>query len=265
MLITLAFGAVIGSVLGLTGAGGGILAVPALVVGLGFTMQQAAPIALLSVAVAAWIGTAQALNARHARYRAALLMACCGLPLATVGAWFAQRLPQRALLLIFAAIMFIAAGRAIARRLSGHAGDVGGPAQLHPRTGRFLWSWPTLAVIAAIGAFTGFMTGLLGVGGGFVMVPALRRFTPLTMHGVVGTSLMVQALIASGTVALTLAHGAALPWVQGLWFTSGTVGGLVVGRVLNRRWAAERIELAFTALVVVVAGVMVAKALTAGQ
>ncbi|WP_268877140.1 sulfite exporter TauE/SafE family protein [Derxia lacustris] len=264
-LLTPLFGALIGAVMGLTGAGGGILAVPALVVGLGFPMQQAAPIALLSVAVAAWIGTAQALRAGHARYRAAQVMALVGLPLASLGALLAHRLPQRALMLVFAAIMFITAGRAIARRLAGRKAEVGGPARLDPATGRFVWTRLTFATIAGIGAVTGFMTGLLGVGGGFVMVPTLRRFTPLTMHGVVATSLMVQALVASGTVALALAHGQALPWAQGLRFTAGTVVGLVAGRLLNRRWSAERLELAFTALVVVVAFVMVGKAVvTAG-
>ncbi|WP_028311100.1 sulfite exporter TauE/SafE family protein [Derxia gummosa] len=261
MLMPLAFGAVIGAVMGLTGAGGGILAVPALVVGLGFSMQEAAPIALLSVAVAAWIGTAQALSAGHARYRAATVMALAGLPLSGLGALLAHELPQRALMLVFAAIMFVSAGRALLQRRQAASGAPARPARLDPATGRFVWTRPTLTTIAGIGALTGFMTGLLGVGGGFVMVPTLRRFTPLTMHGVVGTSLMVQALVASGTVTVALARGAALPWSQGLVFTSGTVAGLVAGRLLNRRWSAARLETAFTVLVVVVALLMVGKAL----
>jgi uncharacterized membrane protein YfcA len=75
MLISLILGALVGAVLGLTGAGGGILAVPALVVGFGWTMQQATPVALIAVAGSAAVGAIEGLRRGLVRYKAAVLMA----------------------------------------------------------------------------------------------------------------------------------------------------------------------------------------------
>ena len=114
MLTSLVLGAIVGAVLGLTGAGGGILAVPALVVGLGWSMQQAAPVALLAVAGGAAIGAAEGCRRHLVRYRAAILMATVGMPFTSWGNRAAQALPQRTLLALFAAVMLLVAGRALA-------------------------------------------------------------------------------------------------------------------------------------------------------
>lgn len=63
--------------------------------------------------------------------------------------------------------------------------------RINPDTGRFYWNFPTTVLFAAIGALPGFMTGLLGVGGGFVIVPLLQRYADLSMHGVVATTLLL--------------------------------------------------------------------------
>ena len=62
---------------------------------------------------------------------------------------------------------------------------------MNPDTGRLAWTPATAAALAGTGAVTGLMTGLLGVGGGFIIVPMLRKLTDVPMHGVVATSLMV--------------------------------------------------------------------------
>lgn len=85
MLISLILGSLVGAVLGLTGAGGGILAVPALVVGMGLPMQQATPVALIAVAGSAAIGALEGFRQGLVRYRAALLMAVAGVPLTSLG------------------------------------------------------------------------------------------------------------------------------------------------------------------------------------
>ncbi|MGN4152232.1 TSUP family transporter, partial [Burkholderia gladioli] len=107
MTIALILGALVGAVLGLTGAGGGILAVPALVAGLGWTIQQATPVALIAVAGSAAIGALEAFRRRLVRYRAALLMAAAGVPATSLGVRAAQALPQRLLLALFAAVMLV--------------------------------------------------------------------------------------------------------------------------------------------------------------
>ena len=85
VLAALSLGVVVGAVLGLTGAGGGILAVPALVVGLGWSMQQAAPVALIAVAGGAAVGAIEGFRRRLVRYRAAILMAATGIPVTFIG------------------------------------------------------------------------------------------------------------------------------------------------------------------------------------
>ena len=90
MEITLILGIVVGAVLGLTGAGGGILAVPALVSGMGWSMQQAAPVALIAVAGGAALGAVEGLKKGLVRYKAALVMVISGLPLTSAavrGRW----------------------------------------------------------------------------------------------------------------------------------------------------------------------------------
>ncbi|ONW96508.1 hypothetical protein A8F02_11290, partial [Burkholderia cenocepacia] len=91
--------------------------------------------------------------------------------------------------------------------------------RINPDTGRLVWSWPVGIALASTGAVTGLMTGLLGVGGGFVIVPMLRKFTNVSMHGVVATSLMVIALVGTGGVLATLVSGTRAPLDVTLWFT----------------------------------------------
>ena len=93
-LLAILLGSVVGVVLALTGAGGGILAVPLLVFGLHLPMQQAAPIGLLAVGLAAALGAALGLREGIVRYRAATLIRVTGMLLAPFGIWLAQRFPM---------------------------------------------------------------------------------------------------------------------------------------------------------------------------
>ncbi|AKC70967.1 sulfite exporter TauE/SafE family protein [Pandoraea oxalativorans] len=262
-------GAAVGLVLGLTGAGGGIFAVPALVFGLGWGVPQAGPVALLAVGASAAVGSAQGLRAGIVRYRAAMLMAGIGVCLAPLGSLMAHRLPERWLVGLFAMAMLIGAARMYRASRGGArsagAGDAAGactplpPCRMDPATGRLHWTRRVASTLGAIGAISGFASGLLGVGGGFVIVPALRRFTDISVHGVVATSLFVIALISAGTVASAWWHGMH-PGTQGWVFVVGAVAGMLLGRALSPRLAASRLQQIFSALMTIVAFGMVVKA-----
>ena len=101
MSITLLLGLLLGAVLGLSGAGGGILAVPALVAGMGWSMQQAAPVALIAVAGSAALGALEGLRRGLVRYKAALLMACVGVPMTSLGVRVASMTSQHTLRVLF--------------------------------------------------------------------------------------------------------------------------------------------------------------------
>lgn len=268
MLTSLILGVIVGAVLGLTGAGGGILAVPALVAGMGWPMQQATPVALVAVAGSAAIGALEAFRQRLVRYRAALFMAAVGVPLTSIGVRLAHALPQRVLLALFAAVMLFVAGRlllpALWRGYSDRLDSIFCVGHVNPGTGKLVWTWATGAALAATGALTGLMTGLLGVGGGFIIVPMLRKVTNVSMHGIVATSLMVIALVGSGGVIATILHGTPLPLDLTLWFSLATAGGMVSGRLASRRLSALHVQVGFAGVLICVALGLIAKAAFGG-
>jgi hypothetical protein len=245
----------VGLVLGLTGAGGGVLAVPALVLGLGFGMTQAVPVALIAVAAAALLGCLDGLRRGVVRYRAALVMAAFGVLCAPLGSWLAQRLPERWLLLLFCAVMLLAAVRMVRQALAPPAAapaEADKPCRLDPRTGRFRWNRAVFSTFGLVGGLSGLCTGLLGVGGGFLIVPAVRQVSDLGMHAVVATSLMVIALVSAGTVATTLARGGQVPPL-GWLFVAATMAGMLGGRLLAPRVPGRLLQLGFAGVAAAVA------------
>lgn len=256
MLVSLVLGVLVGTVLGLTGAGGGILAVPALVVGLGWSMQQAAPVALVAVAGGASIGAIEGFRRKLVRYRAAALMALTGIPVTALGVRAAHAVPQRVLLGLFAAVMLLVGVRLLAQAFRGASAEVAAAppfGRIDSETGRFVWTGLTTFLLAGIGALTGFMTGLLGVGGGFVIVPLLRRFTELSMHGIVATSLLVVAIVGIGGVLMAMLHGAVLPLRPTLLFTAATAAGMLAGRFASHRLSPAHVQVGFGIVVLAVA------------
>lgn len=259
-LLATLLGALVGLVLGLTGAGGSIFAVPLLMWGLGWTLPEAAPVALLAVCMAAAFGTVVAWDVRLVRYRAAMLMAAVAWLFAPFGLRAARHLPVDTLTLLFAALIAGVAVRMLLQSLRSpeeaevvRAGVRRPVCQLDPATGRITWTRAALAVIASIGALSGFLAGLLGVGGGFVIVPALRAVSDLGVHSAVATSLMAIALISAGTVAAALLQGHPMPWLLALPFVGGALAGMLTGRRIAPRLAGARLQQFFALAMALVA------------
>ncbi|QCY12479.1 sulfite exporter TauE/SafE family protein [Pseudomonas sp. MPC6] len=267
MVISLILGILVGAILGLTGAGGGILAVPALVAGMGLSMQQAAPMALVAVAGSAVLGALEGLRKKLVRYRAAMLMAITGVPFTLVGLHVAQAIPQHWLMGLFGVIMLIVGVRLLLQNQGSTAMSIETKmrtmARLDPQTGRFQWCWGTGLLLGSIGALTGFLTGLLGVGGGFVIAPMLRRFTNVSMHGVVATSLMVIALVGTGGIMVALAHGAEMPIQATVLFAIATAMGMATGRQLVSRLSECYVQRGFAVVLIMVAIGLVTRAILA--
>lgn len=212
MLIALGLGLVVGVILALTGAGGGILAVPLLVFGMHMGLAQAGPIGLLAVGMAATLGAILGLREGIVRYRAALLIAGSGILLAPLGLWIAQRIDNRWLSVLFAlTLLFVAAKTFHQAREKVPAPAASAqeayPCMRDPEGGRFVWTSACARALALSGTVAGLLSGLLGVGGGFVMVPALQRYTNLEMRAVVATSLAVIALVSMAGVVASAASG----------------------------------------------------------
>lgn len=263
MIIVMVLGLMIGAVMGLTGAGGGILAVPVLVSGMHWTMQQAAPVALVAVASGAAVGAFDGFRHRLVRYKAAALMALCGVPMTHLGQELAQELPQYLLLGVFSSLMLIVSWRFYTQSLD--KSSVSGDDRLrlafiNSSTGKFIWTPKAAIVLGLIGMLTGTMTGLLGVGGGFLIVPLMKKFTHLALPGIVATSLFVIALVGTGGVVNSILTGAQLPVVATTGFASAMICGMLMGRVVSRKLLAWQVQRGFAALLGLVSMLMFYKA-----
>lgn len=259
-------GAVVGIVLALTGAGGGILAVPLLVFGLHLPMQQAAPIGLLAVGLAAALGAGLGLREGIVRYRAASLIGVTGMLLAPLGVWLAQRIPDAPLMVAFSAVLAWTAWRMLRQR-RGSAATGSAISSTHPPAcqvaeadGRLAWNLPCARAMALTGAISGTLSGLLGVGGGFVIVPSLTTNTNLDAKSILATSLAVIAMVSVGGVTAAALHGA-IAWQVALPFAAGAVAALLVGRLIAARIDSSHLRLAFALLSLGVAALLLARGL----
>lgn len=263
LALTALLGAAVGLVMALTGAGGGVLAVPLLVFALHMSVQQAAPVAMVAVCAAATLGAVLGLRQGIVRYRAAGLIGTLAMLTAPVGVALAHRLPARPLLLGFAALLLWTAWRMWrasqpAAWASAERRDP--PCQVDPHRHRLHWTAPCAWALGATGAASGLMTGLLGVGGGFVIVPALTRHTDLDSRSIAATSLAVIALATlSGMVA---ASGlGTLPWPEAAAFGAGAVAALAAGHRLAHHLPAAALQRSFAAVGVAVAALMLLRGL----
>ena len=266
MIITITLGLIIGLIMALTGAGGGILAVPLLVFGTHLSVAEAAPIGLLAVGVAAGIGAALGLKAGIVRYKAAMLMACTGMLISPLGVSLATRVDKRWLEFLFALVLIFVAYRTMheARKKNSHREEQPKrvPHCLHSKvSGRFIWTLQCARALSFAGAIAGFFSGLLGVGGGFVLVPALKRFSLLDTQSIIATSLAVITLVSFSAIAFSITSGhlnidIALP------FAFGALIGMISGRRIAPRLNATSLSSAFALATIIVAIGMAVKSLS---
>jgi uncharacterized protein len=245
-LLALVAGLGIGLALGGVGGGGSILTVPVLVYALGFTPHQATTASLVIVGLASASGAAGHARAGRVRGRTAVLFAAFAVPAAAAGAAASAAVSGRLLLVGFG-ILLLAAAWTIRRSA---------PAPLRRGADR------RLVRTLAAGLGTGALTGFFGVGGGFLIVPALVVLLGLGMADAVGTSLAVIALTSVVALAVHLA-ATPIPWPPTLVFTAAAVLGAGAGARLGGLLPAERLTGAFAALAAGVAAVLVVAGLGA--
>lgn len=258
LLISPALGIVVGILMGLTGAGGGILSVPLLVFALHLPVVQAAPISLCAITLAAGVGALLGLKNKILRYKAASLMAVFGLLMSPIGLWLSQRLPNAPLLILFSCTLFYVSIRLYRQAYKEMHGipDFDGkpkpPCLLDSSIGKLAWNVPCARVLMFSGGLAGFLSGLLGVGGGFVIVPALKRYTNLPVQSIVATSLGVLAIIAGGGTFFSILSGSFDIWIAAP-FSLGALAGLLIGRTFSKHLSGPRLQQIFAVLTFLVA------------
>jgi uncharacterized protein len=269
-------GSLVGIVLGLTGAGGSIFAVPLLVFGLGWSLSQATPVALLAVCAAAAFGTMTSWRSGLVARRAALVAGVLGSLTAPLGIALAARLPQQALVVAFALVMTIVAVRMLRQAAqapvesgilrgdpTGTTADGAPVCRIDAATTHLRWTRSCAAVLGVAGAVTGVLSGALGVGAGFIIVPTLRAVTELSIQACVATSLMIITIVsAAATVAYVVAHGsAALPLAVAGPFVAGALAGMLASRLVAPRLPGPLLQRLFAALMIVAAALLLWRAL----
>ncbi|MGQ0572835.1 MAG: sulfite exporter TauE/SafE family protein [Pseudonocardia sp.] len=249
-------GLLVGMVIGALGGGGGVLTVPVLVYLLGESAQDATTSSVIIVGVTAAVGTVARLRAGLVRVRTGLALAAVGVPAAFAGTLVNQRVPEEALLLTFSALTLVAAAAMLVNTGAPAATSTdsdtpndkdasGGTAGPSPRQAG------VVVRIVASGAAVGFLTGFLGVGGGFLVVPALVLLLGVPMRWAIGTSLLV---IAVNAVAATVARlGAPAPdWTLVVPFTAAAVAGTLIGARISARLSGRTLTRAFAVLLIIV-------------
>lgn len=231
----------IGMAVGLLGGGGSILTTPLLLYGLGFEPRQAIAGSLLVVAMTSAFGLIQHAKAGNVRWRTGLIFGCAGMVGAFSGGQVGSHLPGGLLLAAFAGMMAVTA-IAMVRGRAKVAGDAHG--------GR-----PIVRILID-GFVVGFVTGLVGAGGGFLVVPALVLLGGLRMQLAVGTSLLVvtmKSLAGFAGYAVTFGGGhfmqftgvEGLDWSAVLVIAGMAMCGAVFGSTLSRRVHPDRLRRGF--------------------
>lgn len=233
LLEAIGIGAVLGLLLGLTGAGGSLVALP-LLLSLHLPLRDAIGVSLGAVALTALIGAVPRACQGQVAWRPVLLLSVAGLPGNAIGQWLGHYIPEAALILGFCALVLWTAWRMWRSASLARTGS------------STLRSLPLLAIGLGVGVFS----GLMGVGGGFMVVPALLAFTPLGMLAATATSMMVIALVSGGGFLLYLsAAQPSLPLLAGL--ALGGAAGVLSGNALALRLGGRLLQRLFALLLVV--------------
>jgi uncharacterized membrane protein YfcA len=262
-LLASPLGFLIGLSLGALGGGGSILAVPALVYAAGQDPKSATTTSLVLVTITALIGIIPHWRAGHVRVAAGTVFGLAGIGGSLVGSVWNEAVDADVLLLAFSMLMLVAAfamwrrlQRQAARppvRSAGAAAAVPGQIRTDPRNSSAIrLDLPTALKVVLAGSFIGLLTGFFGVGGGFVIVPALVLALGFSMPDAVGTSLIVIAVNSTVALATRLPSGS-IEWATVIPFTIASLVGVFVGSRLASTRDPSFLQKWFVILLVVVA------------
>ena len=241
----IALGFLIGLALGLTGAGGSIIAVPLLMYVLDLRPQDAMGISLGAVSAAAMVGVLLRRRRGHPPiWNAVLALAVTGMFAAPLGRWLSHQIDERVIVVLFSLLaVYLARKMWSAEPQQANTGGVNSHIELLE-----LPSERVTFFGAGIGL--GLLSGLFGVGGGFLIVPFLNLYARMNIEKAISTSLLVIALIGSSGylyhVVTSPAHDNRALSVIGL----GSIVGILLGTHLSAQLSGKGIQKLFSGFVV---------------
>lgn len=235
MLTLLAIGAVLGLLLGILGGGGSILTVPALVYGAGLEPKAAIATSLAVVGLTSAVGALRQWRMGTVQPRRALGFAVATMVGAFAGGKLAAFVRGDVQLIVLAVVML------------GSATSMLRPPPATPAAP------PAPAVLWLAGLGVGLLTGVVGIGGGFLIVPALATLAAFPMAEAVGTSLLVIAL-NSATAFAAVATTTPVPWREASLVATTAIGGVLAGSSLGAKLSPTQLRRGFAIFLVVLAG-----------
>lgn len=255
-LIASPLGFLVGVALGALGGGGSILAVPVLVFLVGLSPSSATSTSLVIVGTASVVGAYEHWRSGNVRVAIGVVFGLVGFGGSLVGTTLNRHLDGDLLLLAFAGLTLVAAWRIVAgcpscAEVGDFPGVAGAGTGVRTRIRPVTLTPARVARIAVAGTGVGFLTGLLGVGGGFIIVPVLALALELPMPAAVGTSLLVIALNSAAALAPRLGGG--IEWGTTVIFTIAAIAGVLAGKRIADHLDAKSMQRWFAVLLVAVA------------
>lgn len=256
----LLIGILIGLMLGLTGAGGSVFAVPLLIVIAGLDIHQAIGLSLLAVAASAIFGSIRYGKWQQVLWLPTIMLSVSGMAIVPVGQWLASQLSEPLLIISFSVLAMLIAARmwrisekqpefATVTRTSDFSGSDGdGLLCRFSPTGQFQMRPRCINGLFIGGMLVGLLSGLFGVGGGFLIVPLLLFVSQVNMMQAVSTSLIVISVISSigfiSHIFLNWQSGA-MPVTWMFWMLVGGMAGMYLGQKLTPKIANARLQKIF--------------------
>jgi uncharacterized membrane protein YfcA len=260
------YGTITGLALGLTGGGGTMLAMPFLVYGLGLRTHDAIAVSLVAVGSMAFIGALARWRAHQLQLHLGILFAIAGVLGAPLGALLGRFLSDLVVTTGFALVTLLVAAR-LWRRTYGPLPTDSAPlpdnallrhaACSFDPTGRLRLTSHCLRLLIPTGLATGIISGLFGVGGGFVVVPALVMIANIDIRQATATSLLVVAMVSFSGATGAFAAGAQVDPALLATFAGAGVAGLELGSRFCRRIPERVVQRGFSVILVLVAGVLI--------
>jgi len=233
-ILATAAGTLVGFVLGLVGGGGSIIAVPLLLYLVGIaSVHLAIGTSAVAVALSALFNAAGHARQGTIKWPCAISFSLFGIAGTWLGSSLALRLPADRLIVLFAVLMLIVGVIMLLRKNAEGDADV----RLTLGTARCMLPW-----LAASGLVVGFMAGFFGIGGGFLIVPALIFATGMPIRHAIGTSLVAITVFGAATAA-NYALAGEIDWRLAGFFIAGGLAGGIAGQLAGRKLAGRKATL----------------------
>lgn len=248
---TAAVGLAAGILSGAFGVGGGVITTPAIRLLLGYPELVAVGTPLPVIIPTALAGSWSYARRNLADVRAGLIIGLAGAPGSIAGAWLSAVLGGKVVLLVTAALIAYLALDTFLQAFRGASPADAPVSEAHPRRG---------AALILVGVAAGLYSGFLGLGGGFVIVPILRRWFGMDIKRAIGTSLTAVSLLA---IPGTLAHAwlGHIDWNLAALLAIGVIPGALLGARLTQKASDRWVGFAFASLLLVTGLVLAANEL----